>query len=73
MARGSNLNRTSTLPFVGSNGAEQKSRGWLRGYLRWAFQSHNAWAVSLIPFLFMLRIVSTEEPTSSGANIYTLF
>lgn len=72
-ARGSNVNRTSNLPFVSSNGTAPTSRGWLRGYLRWAFQSHNAWAVSLIPFLFMLRMVATEEPTSSGANIYTLF
>ena len=73
LGRDADQNRTTQVPFVGGNNGSGTSRGWLRNYLRWAFQSQNVWAISLVPFLWMLRIVSTEEPAAAGGNIYTLF
>lgn len=70
VARDSGTDHTTTLPFAGHGSAPN---GWMRNYLRWAFHSNNAWAIFLIPFFCMLRMVSTEESTTSGGNIYTLF
>ena len=47
--------------------------GWLRSYLRWAWQTGNAWSVSLVPFLWLVRLLSQEEEKAPEANIYTLF
>jgi hypothetical protein len=69
--RDTGTDHTTTVPFAGLGGATPN--GWIRNYLRWAVHSNNAWAIFLIPFFCMLRMVSTEEPTSSGENIYTLF
>jgi hypothetical protein len=69
--RDTEKDHTTTLPFAGHRGAAPN--GWMRNYLRWAVHSNNAWAIFLIPFFCMLRMVSIEEPTSSGENIYTLF
>jgi len=63
---------TMALPFAADvNGS--RPNGWIRTYLRWAIHTRNLWAVSLIPFLCMLRMVSTEEPAGAAGNIYTLF
>jgi hypothetical protein len=71
--RDSNANHTSPAPFAEAAGIASVPNGWIRNYLRWTARSGNTWAVVLIPFFVLLRMVSTEEPTSSGANIYTLF
>jgi hypothetical protein len=70
ITRDTGTDHTTTLPFAGRGSTPN---GWIRNYLRWAFHSNNAWAIFLIPFFCMLRMVSTEEPTTSGGNIYTLF
>jgi hypothetical protein len=60
-----------------SNGRAQtqssRPRGWIRNYLQWAIRSRNGWAVFLIPFFCLLRMVSTEEERAAAGNIYTLF
>jgi hypothetical protein len=66
-------NRTSILPFATSATGGQTTNGWIRTYFGWAVRTGNAWAILLIPFFCMLRMVSTEEATGSGGNIYTLF
>jgi len=66
-------NRTTSVPFQAVANVASAPNGWIRNYLRWAFQSQNVWAICLIPCLCFLRMVSAEEQTSSGANIYTLF
>jgi len=51
----------------------QGTPGWIRSYFSWAFRSGNSWAVVLIPFLVLLRMVSVEQQRTSEGNIYTLF
>jgi hypothetical protein len=65
-------NHTTTLPFP-INAAASAPNGWIRMYLRWAVHTRNVWAVFLIPFFCLLRMVSTEEPAAAAGNIYTLF
>ncbi len=48
-------------------------RGWVRGYLGWAVQSNNIWAVSLLPFLCLVKLLSEDEESAAQGNIYTLF
>lgn len=50
-----------------------RSRGWARDYVRWARQTGNLWAVSLLPFLAVLGILAGERQNAAPANIYTLF
>jgi hypothetical protein len=60
------------LPFPavgGSNGV----RGWIHEYVRWATQSRNIWALSLIPFLVLLKVLVREERPLVEGSIYTLF
>jgi hypothetical protein len=47
--------------------------GWVRSYLYWAVRSGNAWSISLIPFLWFLRLLSGEKEKALETNIYTLF
>jgi len=63
---------TTVLPFAAST-KEPMPNGWIRTYLRWAIYTRNLWAIFLIPFFCMLRMVSTEEPATAAGNIYTLF
>jgi hypothetical protein len=60
------------LPFA-SQGEIDVNTGWIRRYVHWAYRSGNAWAMSLIPFLWLLRLLSTEDRERMQANIYTLF
>ena len=60
------------LPYV-SEGGLPPGTGWIRGYLRWAIRSGNAWSITLLPFLWFLRLLSYEEKKPFAANIYTLF
>jgi len=47
--------------------------GWIRNYLSWARHTGNLWAVPLLPFLILLRIVEPDKKTEFVSNIYTLF
>lgn len=47
--------------------------GWIQAYLQWTVRSGNAWAISLIPFLWFLRLLADDEHKAVEANIYTLF
>ena len=47
--------------------------GWIANYAAWAWQSGNLWALSLMPFLMMLRFLPSDEERIDQANIYTLF
>lgn len=60
------------LPFASQGELLRKAR-WIRGYIHWATRSGNAWALSLIPFLWLLRLLSSEERERTEGNIYTLF
>jgi hypothetical protein len=73
LPRDGGANHTSLLPFTSAPGIAAAPKGWIRNYFRWAVQTQNVWAIFLIPFFCMLRMVSTEEPATSGGNIYTLF
>jgi hypothetical protein len=46
---------------------------WTRSYIRWAVGSGNAWSISLLPFLLLVRLLAAEEESAATANIYTLF
>ena len=37
---------------------EVRETGWIRGYISWAIRSGNAWSISLLPFLWFLRLLS---------------
>jgi hypothetical protein len=47
--------------------------GWLRLYLSWTVRSGHVWAVGLLPFLIVLKILEPAQEKSAPANIYTLF
>jgi hypothetical protein len=42
-------------------------------YIRWTRQTSNGWALSLLPFLTVLRTLDTEPDRRTEENIYTLF
>ena len=46
---------------------------WVRGYISWSIHSGNAWALSLLPFLAILRFCSVPQQRAVQSNIYTLF
>jgi hypothetical protein len=73
MPREFDRNHTGLLPFVSLRNAAAGPKGWMRTYARWAADTGNGWALFLLPFFCMLRLVSREEPKAAGANIYTLF
>jgi hypothetical protein len=60
------------LPYVSGEGLP-RGTGWIRCYFLWAIQSGNAWSITLLPFLWFLRLLSYEEKKPFAANIYTLF
>jgi hypothetical protein len=60
------------LPYA-AQGEASAGTGWIRGYLSWAIRSGNGWSISLLPFLWFLRLLSYEEKKPFAANIYTLF
>jgi hypothetical protein len=47
--------------------------GWIRAYATWAVRSGNAWSLSLLPFLLLLRVLAVERDSAAAVNIYTLF
>jgi len=60
-------------PPVGERLSLRKRPTWARSYVAWAVQSGNAWAIVLIPFLWLLRMFAVEQQHATQANIYTLF
>ena len=47
--------------------------GWVRGYLHWAANSKNLWAIALLPFLALIAVLEEQEQPVLPATIYTLF
>jgi hypothetical protein len=60
------------LPFAGRGEFSAKA-GWIRNYIQWAIRSSNFWSISLIPFLFFLRMIRAQDKETVEGNIYTLF
>jgi hypothetical protein len=48
-------------------------RGWIRGYVRWARHTHNVWALTLLPFLVVLRSAQQFSDHSIRGEIYSLY
>jgi hypothetical protein len=48
-------------------------RGWLSEYVRWGRATQNAWSLSLLPFLALMRVLPSEDEASPAPGIYTLF
>jgi hypothetical protein len=48
-------------------------RGWMRGYIRWARHTHNMWALTLLPFLVVLRSAQQSADHSIRGEIYSLY
>jgi hypothetical protein len=48
-------------------------RGWARGYIRWARDTHNTWALTLLPFLVVLRSAQLTADHSIRGEIYSLY
>ena len=48
-------------------------RGWTRGYIRWARHTHNMWALTLLPFLVVLRSAQQSADHSIRGEIYSLY
>jgi hypothetical protein len=71
--RDDSSDHVGSLPFGVHGNGVAAPHGWIRNYVRWAIRSHNAWAIFLIPFFCLLRMVSAEEPAGTAGNIYTLF
>lgn len=49
---------------------------WTVGMRRWARRSGNHWALAVVPFLVVLRLLDTDEHQGSAAptsDIYTLY
>ena len=46
---------------------------WLTSYLAWAKNPRHLWAVSLLPFVLLLRLVEGGEKREFPSNIYTLY
>jgi hypothetical protein len=53
--------------------SERADASWIANYWRWATQTENFWAVSLLPFLAVLNLLTDEEEIAVQTNIYTLF
>jgi hypothetical protein len=47
--------------------------GGFRSLFAWARDSASLWVLTLVPLLWLLRMVQTSERGSLGADIYTLY
>jgi hypothetical protein len=54
-------------------GASAARGGWMRSYVRWAAHSGNAWSISLLPLLLLIRLLAAEQESAATPSIYTLF
>ena len=59
--------------FFATGGPSLGAGDWREEYRRWAAQSGHLWAITLLPFLTLLRWVNPEEEKVAAGNIYTLF
>lgn len=54
---------------------KQSGKSWILRYLAWAFRTKNIWAISVLPFILILK--GAEEPSGAPSEeslmIYTLF
>ncbi|MEE9569586.1 MAG: hypothetical protein V3W37_09385 [Candidatus Binatia bacterium] len=48
-------------------------KGWIRTYVSWAINSGNWWAVSLLPFLILLKTLESGRHPEISSDTYTLF
>jgi len=55
---------------AGENAGE---KGWVSSYLSWAIHTKHIWALGLLPFLFLLSALDTEQKETMPSGIYTLF
>jgi hypothetical protein len=51
---------------------EQEDHG-IRGLAAWGVRTGNRWAIALIPYLAVLRIVGSKGQGSLGQDVYTLY
>jgi hypothetical protein len=49
------------------------ARNWIMSYIRWAYESGNFHAVSLLPYLLLVAALETERSGDISTSIYTLF
>jgi hypothetical protein len=61
-----------SMPFA-SPSPDAASGAWMADYVRWARATDNRWALSLLPYLAVLRLLGGDDRKSPERNIYTLF
>jgi hypothetical protein len=59
-------------PFAQPSNHFQSMSG-TRAYFHWARQSNNFWALVLLPFLWVLSLLTRDKDDTLPAHIYTLF
>jgi len=73
LAKAPGSRRSMWRPVPGSTAAIHGTH-WISDYVGWAAHTGNVWAITLIPFLAVLRLIATpEDANTTFANIYTLF
>lgn len=50
-----------------------RRRGWATGFVHWAVRSGNAWAVTLLPFLALVRSAQETDDHEVAGEIYALY
>mgnify|MGYP001340470439 CR=1 FL=1 len=66
----------STLPpatYTSQDASPAASKDGLAGVLLWSIRSGQLWAIFLVPFLALLRMLEAEAKGGPPADIYTLY